>query len=69
MDTFIVRVYRSEPDVLPEDGLRGVVEEISAGSQVTFHDTRQLLAILRHRQHDERPVLPRRGETSARPRI
>lgn len=48
MDTFVVRVYRSGLDVSPEeDRLRGVVDEISTGLQATFHDTEELLEILR----------------------
>ena len=49
MDTFVVRVYRSEQDSHADsDRLRGVVEEVSTGSQATFRDTTQLLAILHH---------------------
>lgn len=52
MDTFVVRVYRSGQKSLPDDEhLRGVVEEISTGSQATFHDTTQLLSILSRGQH------------------
>lgn len=48
MDTFVVRVYRSGRDVSPEDDrMRGVVDEISTGLQATFHDTEELLALLR----------------------
>jgi hypothetical protein len=51
MDTFIVRVYRSGQDPLPEgDRLRGVVDEISTGFQAAFHDAGELLAILRRPQ-------------------
>jgi len=53
MDTFVVRVYRSEWDSVPEDGrLRGVVEEVATGLEATFHDTRELLSILSRPQHD-----------------
>jgi hypothetical protein len=57
MDTFVVRVYRSGQDLSPdEDRLRGVVDEISTGLRTTFHDTQELLAILRRPQ-----ALPTRG--------
>jgi hypothetical protein len=48
MDTFVVRVYRTGRDVLPDDDqLRGVVDEVSTGLQAAFHDTSELVAILR----------------------
>jgi hypothetical protein len=51
METFVVRVYRPGRDAPSEDDrLRGVVEQISTGRQATFHDTSELLAILRRPQ-------------------
>ncbi len=48
MDTFVVRVYRAGREVLPDDDqLRGVVDEVSTGLQAAFHDTAELVAILR----------------------
>ncbi|HZU40752.1 MAG TPA: hypothetical protein VE992_06855 [Solirubrobacteraceae bacterium] len=53
MHTFVVRVYRSERDIVPEDAcVRGVVEEVATGFQATFHDVYELLAILRRPQRD-----------------
>jgi hypothetical protein len=47
MRTFVVRVYRPAQSSPPDGGrLRGVVEEISTGIHATFHNTRELLAIL-----------------------
>lgn len=58
MDTFVVRVYRSSQDALPDDPrLRGVVEEVATGAHATFHDAMELLSILRRPQHDE-PEVP-----------
>jgi hypothetical protein len=60
MDTFVVRVYRSGQDSVPDDGrLRGVVEEVSTGFQATFHDGKQLLSILHRPRHKEPGVPPR----------
>lgn len=62
METFVVRVYRTEQDGLPDDGrLRGVVEAIGSGSQATFHDIAELQSILRGRPH-QRPGAPSGGE-------
>ena len=48
MDTFVVRVYRTARDVPPDDDqLRGVVDEVSTGLKAAFHDTAELVAILR----------------------
>lgn len=59
MDTFVVRVYRSSQDALPDDPrLRGVVEEVATGAHATFHDAMELLSILRRPQHDEPEVPP-----------
>jgi len=47
MQTFVVRVFRSEHDASDEDrSLRGVVEDIRAASRTAFSDAAQLLAIL-----------------------
>ena len=57
MDTFVVRVYRSSQDALPDDPrLRGVVEEVATGAHATFHDAMELLSILRRPQHE--PEVP-----------
>ena len=59
MDTFVVRVYRSEWDRLRDEAcVRGVVEEVATGFQATFHDADELLAILRREQHHEPGVSP-----------
>jgi hypothetical protein len=48
MDSFVVRVYRTGRDGLPEDDqLRGVVDEVSTGVQAAFQDAAELVAILR----------------------
>ena len=66
MDTFVVRVYRSGQDILSDDDrLRGVVEEISTGFRVTFHDTKELLSVL-HRRQREKPGVPPRGSEASR---
>ena len=47
MQTFVVRVFRSESEGSAEDRfLRGVVDDIGAGSQTSFSDGAQLLRIL-----------------------
>jgi hypothetical protein len=48
MTTFVVRVYSSNrEDGSPGDGrLAGVVDEISTGLHVTFHDAEELLSVL-----------------------
>jgi hypothetical protein len=67
METFVVRVYRSGQDSVPDDGrLRGVVEEISTGSQVTFHDDNELLSILHRPRHEKPGVSPRRAAQAPR---
>lgn len=64
MVTFVIRVYTPGPDAHPDDdGLRGIVEEISTGLQATFHDATQLLSILNRRQPGESGVSPQRGAT------
>lgn len=64
MDTFVVRVYRSEREIPPDhESLRGVVEEISTGSQATFHDTEQLLSILYREGHEQPEMSPPRAQT------
>jgi hypothetical protein len=66
MDTFVVRVYRSEEGTAPDDDrLRGVVEDISSGFHATFHDSDQLLAILRRAQHEKAEGPP--GRAAPRP--
>jgi hypothetical protein len=56
MDTFVVRVYRSEPGhEFDTDRLRGVVDEIATGLQATFHDAGELLSILQGREREEHP--------------
>jgi hypothetical protein len=53
MDTFVVRIYGSDPS---RAGLRGVVDEIASGDRETFRDADELLAILsrpQHRRYDE----------------
>ncbi len=67
MDTFVVRVYRSEQGNLPDDAsIRGVVEEISSGFQATFHDARELLAIL-GRAHGTTARASREGRVPPEP--
>ncbi len=67
MQTFVVRVYRSGENTLPDgERLRGVVEEIATGFQATFQDARELLAILGRQQRanvTDAPELPRGGAT------
>jgi len=59
MDTFVVRVYRSKQDAVPDDPrLRGVVEEVATGVHATFHDATELLSILRRPQHERPEVSP-----------
>jgi hypothetical protein len=43
MDTFVVRVRRSNPS---EPELRGVVDEIASGLQSTFRSSDELIVIL-----------------------
>ena len=51
MDTFVVRVYRSGQELSHDDDqLRGVVDEVSTGVRITFHDAPELLAILQRSQ-------------------
>jgi hypothetical protein len=53
--TFVVRIHASSHD---DSGLRGVVDEVASGARATFHDTEELLAILR-RNGELAPVEPR----------
>jgi hypothetical protein len=47
VQTFVVRVFRSEHDAPAEDGtLRGVVDDIGTGSRTSFGDAERLLRIL-----------------------
>jgi hypothetical protein len=47
VQTFVVRVFRSEHEIPAEPRpLRGLVEDIAAGSRTAFSDAAQLLAIL-----------------------
>ena len=49
MQTFVVRVFRSEHDGPAEAGtLRGVVDDIETGSRTSFSDAERLLRILGH---------------------
>jgi hypothetical protein len=43
MDTFVVRIFGSDPDTAE---LRGVVDRVASGVRDTFHDADGLLAIL-----------------------
>jgi hypothetical protein len=47
MQTFVVRLFRSEHEGPVEDRiLRGIVDDIGAGSRTAFSDAAQLLRIL-----------------------
>jgi hypothetical protein len=49
VQTFVVRVFRSEHDGPAEAGtLRGVVDDIETGSRTSFSDAERLLRILGH---------------------
>jgi hypothetical protein len=49
VETFVVRLFRSAHEGRAEDPiLRGVVEDIGAGSRTSFSDAEQLLRILGH---------------------
>jgi len=59
VQTFVVRVFRSEHRAPAEDeSLRGVVDEIGTGSRTTFSDAAQLLRILRRAAPPEPPPAP-----------
>lgn len=61
MDTFVVRVYTPGQDSpRDDDRLRGLVEEISTGSQATFHDAGELLSILYRPRRENPGVSPQR---------
>ena len=58
MDTFVVRVYSSGQQAPDDECLRGIVEETLTGLHTTFHDTDELLSILRRQQRAQPGVSP-----------
>lgn len=57
MQTFVVRVFRSEHDGPAEDEtLRGFVDDIETGLRTSFSDAERLLRILGHATPSAQPA-------------
>jgi hypothetical protein len=55
MQTYVVRVYRPDGEVVNQPELRGVVDEVASGASATFHDGDELLRILTRQLEPETP--------------
>jgi hypothetical protein len=74
VQTFVVRVFRSEHEIAAGPRtLRGVVEDIGGGSRTAFSDAAQLLRILRQDAPPPGPaeraalIAPRRERSASQP--